>query len=221
MTQLQDELSKIYDRRLTADAAFRTEMWRLLCATFFQKYVAPTDRIVEFAAGHCEFINAIKALEKIAVDLNPDAQKWAAEDVQVVHSSVTSIPALTDRSCDVVFASNLFEHLTRPDIVATIREAHRILKMGGRLLILQPNIRFTAKDYWMFFDHITPLDDRSLTEALETNGFRVIQTIVRFLPYTTKTNVPKSLTLVRWYLRLPFIWRFFGGQSFLVAVPQF
>ena len=219
MDQGHNQLSALYERRLSADAAFRTEMWRTLCRFFFQNYVSRSARILELAAGHCEFINAIEASEKIAVDLNEDTPRWAAPGVKVITSSVTAVPAIDAHSVDVVFASNLFEHLTRKEIVDTIREAARILKKDGRFLILQPNIRFTAKDYWMFFDHITPLDDRSLTEALETNGFKVTECIVRFLPYTTKSRLPRSLALIRWYLRLPLLWRFFGGQSFLVAVP--
>ncbi len=69
----------------------------------------------------------------------------------------------------------------------------------------------------MFFDHITPLDDRALTEALETSGFKIIENIVRFLPYTTKSRLPNSLLLVKLYLKVPLAWRFLGQQSFLVA----
>ena len=84
-------------------------------------------------------------------------------------------------------------------------------------MILQPNIRYCYRDYWMFFDHITPLDHHSLAEALETSGFRVVQSIARFLPYTTKSNLPKSRALVKAYLRLPVAWRLFGQQAFVVA----
>src|SRR4029077_19148996 len=113
----------------------------------------------------------------------------------------------------------LFEHLTRGDIVRTMREVARVLKPTGRFLILQPNIRFCARDFWMFFDHITPLDQYSLAEALEISGFRVVHTIVRFLPFTTKSRLPNSLFMVRLYLKTPLLWRIFGQQTFVVAEP--
>ena len=47
--------------------------------------------------------------------------------------------------------------------------AHPYLK-GGTLLILQPNIRFLADEYWDFVDHQLPLSDRSVVEALELLG---------------------------------------------------
>ena len=85
------------------------------------------------------------------------------------------------------------------------------------MLILQPNIRFLAGEYWDFFDHHTPLSDRSLCEALEMLDMRIVVCHPRFLPYTTKSRLPKASFLVRWYLRLPFLWRLLGKQTVLVA----
>jgi len=86
--------------------------------------------------------------------------------------------------------------------------------------VLQPNVRYCARDYWQFFDHITPVDDRALAEAFAATGFDVVKTIPRFLPYTTKSRLPTSPALVRLYLKLPLAWRFLGAQSFMVATPS-
>ena len=41
--------------------------------------------------------------------------------------------------------------------------------------------------------------------------------IPRFLPYTTKSNVPKWPWLLGLYLRLPPVWHIFGKQCLVVA----
>jgi SAM-dependent methyltransferase len=210
-------LQAIYKRRFDSDLALRQEVWQVLCKDFFQRYVPAHSLTLELGAGYCEFINNINAREKVAVDLNPATQHFAAPGVKVVVSSSTSLSAIEPGSVDVVFASNFFEHLTRDKIVLTIREVARVLRADGSFLILQPNFRYCYRDYWMFFDHLTPLDDRSLAEALETNGFTVVQTIARFLPYTMKSRLPKAAWLLRIYLRLPIAWRIFGAQALLVA----
>jgi len=69
----------------------------------------------------------------------------------------------------------------------------------------------------MFFDHITPLDDRSLSEVLEINGFKVVECKPKFLPYTTKSKLPKSIFLLKLYLRFPPMYRIFGKQAFIYA----
>jgi ubiquinone/menaquinone biosynthesis C-methylase UbiE len=210
-------LEAIYQRRFGADLAFRQQLWQVLCADFFQRHVPAESTVMEVGAGYCEFINNIKADRKIAVDLNPDTQRHAGPGVQVIAASSTDLSAVPAASVDIAFASNFFEHLERGDIVRTMREVARVLRPGGRFLVLQPNYRYCYRDYWMFFDHVTPLDHHSLAEALETSGFRVVQSIARFLPYTTKSNLPKSRALVKAYLRLPVVWRLFGQQAFVVA----
>jgi hypothetical protein len=84
------------------------------------------------------------------------------------------------------------------------------------VLVLQPNIRFAYRDYWMFLDHITPVDDRMLEEAFELNALKLTERIVRFLPFTAKSRLPQAGFLVRAYLRTPPAWRVLGKQSFLV-----
>jgi SAM-dependent methyltransferase len=189
----------------------------VLCRDWFQRFVPPESSVLEMAAGYCEFINAIQAAHKTAVDINPDSRSYAGPGVRVVQASATSIPEVGDASQDVVFMSNLLEHLTRSDILLTLAECARILRNGGRILILQPNIRYVRRDYWMFFDHVTPVDDRALCEVLECSGFRVDLDLPRFLPYTERRRLPKSLWLVRAYLRAPALWRVFGGQCFVAA----
>ena len=159
----------------------------------------------------------IRAARKAALDLNPDTKEYAAPGIWVIESTSTDMSMIPDGSVDVAFASNFFEHITREDILKTMREVARVLAPTGRFLILQPNIRFCARDFWMFFDHITPLDQYSLVEALEMCGFRATKTIVRFLPYTTKGSLPKSVGMVSLYLKIPLLWRFFGQQTFVVA----
>lgn len=214
------DVQAVYERRFADSLAFRRQMWAVLCRDFFQAHVPEDATVVEIGAGYCEFINHIRAGRKIAVDLNPDTRTHAGPDVTVITSSTSRIDTLADASADVVFASNFLEHLTREDILATLREVRRVLRPGGRFLILQPNIRYCKEDYWQFFDHITPLCERSLTEALETTGFDVPYVLGRFLPFTTQGRLPNSIALLKLYLKLRPAWRIFGQQSFFIATPR-
>lgn len=211
------DLEKIYQRRFRYGMDFRKKMWQILCHDFFQKYIPADAVVLEIGAGYCEFINSVKAGHKIAVDLNSDAAKFANKDIEVIISESVNMGVIGDESCDIVLASNFFEHLSKPDIKQTIKEACRILKRNGKFLILQPNIRFCYKDYWNFFDHITPLDDLSLREILEIDGFEVIESRPKFLPYAVKSRLPKAFFLIRLYLRIPFLQYVFGKQAFVCA----
>lgn len=208
----------VYRRRFDREAAYRTALWKLLCEEYFQRFIDPSHTVMEVAAGHCEFINNIRAERKIAVDINEDTRTHAARGVEVVLTPSTDLGVVPAATVDRVFVSNFFEHIPKPEITQTLKECHRALKPGGKLLVLQPNIRYCARDYWMFYDHITPIDDRALCEALELTGFEIELLRPQFLPYTTKSRLPRSLALVRLYLKTPLLHRIFGGQAFVVAV---
>ena len=211
-------VSEMYERRFKDDRAYRTRVWKVLCSDFFQRYVPEDSVLLDVGAGYCEFVNNIKAGKRIAVDLNPDTRASAADGVDVISASCTDMAAISDETVDVAFVSNLFEHLSREDIVKAIREVRRVLKKDGTFLILQPNIRFCATDYWMFFDHITPIDDRSLVEVLELNGFAIEECRPRFLPFSTKGWLPRPpSSLISLYVKLPFLHRFLGAQAFIRA----
>ena len=212
-------LKGLYRSRFSGEAEQRQEIWQVLCAQFFQRWVPEDAVVLDLAAGHCEFINHIRAGRRIAVDLNPDVALHAAAGVQTHVLRSDDLAGIEGQSVDVVFVSNFFEHITREAILATLVEVRRVLRPGGRLLVLQPNVRYCARDYWQFFDHITPVDDRALCEALEATGYHVILDIPRFLPYTTKSRLPSGPALVKLYLRVPLAWRVLGAQAFLVATP--
>ncbi len=219
MTDSKVELDKLYNQRFPEAAlAQKHAIWKVLRSDFFSRYVKPTDTVVDIGAGYCEFINNIQAGKKIAVDLNPDVRRFAAPDVRVINESCTAIRELDSDSVDVVFMSNFLEHLPNKDLVLdTFRESQRILRKGGRVMVLQPNIRYLPGEYWDYFDHHTPLTERSLVEGLQLAGLDPTTVIAKFLPYTTKSRLPQAPWLVQLYLKVPLAWRLLGKQAFVVA----
>ena len=140
---------------------------------------------------------------------------------RVLVTSSIDLGAVESDSVDVVFVSNFFEHLPdKTTFLQTLHEIRRVLRQGGRLLILQPNIRAIGGQYWDFVDHHLPLTDRTLVEALGMINMDVKEVRARFLPYTTKSRIPQHPVLIRLYLWLPPLHRFLGGQAWVVGVKS-
>ena len=213
------DLQKIYATRFEEkELPLKNRIWATMCNEFFSRFIDKNATVVDIGAGYCEFINNIECQTKIAIDLNEDVKRFANSDVQVINESCMTVRSLEDNSVDVVFMSNFLEHLlSKQHVFDTLQEAKRIIKPSGKLLILQPNIRFLANNYWDFFDHHTPLSDRSLVEVLEVLDMHIVKNYPRFLPYTTKSNLPKGTFFIKLYLHMPWIWWLFGKQAFIVA----
>lgn len=211
-------LQKQYARRFDEDKNYRDKLWKVLCNNFFQKYITNNDVVLDIGAGYGEFINNIHCAKKYVVDLNVSVREMVNNDVTVFLTPSTNLSEVPAQSIDVVFVSNFFEHIGKDAIMHTLSEIGRVLRHGKSLLILQPNIRYAYKEYWQFYDHITPLDHESMSEALELSGFIIETCTPQFLPYSTKSTYPRSLSLVKIYLRFPFLWKLFGKQMFIHAV---
>lgn len=213
-------LERLYANRFdAAESQAKLRLWRTLLEAFLQRHVKQDGAVLDIGGGSCEFINNVVAREKHLIDLNPRAREVAAKDVQVHGVDVVAAPERWTlwEHFDHVFVSNFFEHLEdRHQLFAVLDFCARTLKPGGTLLVIQPNFKYAYREYFDFVDHVLPVTDGSLKEALLAVGFEVEQLIPRFLPFTTKGR-PASPALLRVYLALPILWRFFGGQLFAVA----
>lgn len=216
---MKNILDKIYQVRYPKETEVQKgAIWKVLCQEFLQKFVSRDDTVLDIAAGHCEFINNIICRKKYAVDINSRIKKYADKNIKVYICSATSLPQELSGKIDVVFIGCLLEHLpNKEDIIETFLQVKRVLKKGGRLLILNPNIRFSTAQFWDYFDHLTPVSDRSVVEVLKVLDFEIEVCLSKFVPNTIKDRLPKWPFLVKIYLHLPFLFPIFGKQMFIVA----
>jgi len=221
--ELNSELDRLYAARFhDAERESKAQLWRVICQEFFANYVPKEGCVVDLGAGYCDFVNNISARRRIAVDLNPDTARFAAAGVEVHQLPLEQLlDAIDPGTVDLAFASNVFEHLRDPDaLLRVLANVRTVLRPGGRIVIMQPNVRLVGGAFWDFFDHTLPLSERGMTEALEVAGFRVVECRARFLPYTTKSRLPQWDFLVRLYLRFRPAQYLLGKQMLVVAEPQ-
>lgn len=207
-------LKEVYDLRFNeADHATKDGIWREL-GRYLQRYIVPGAKVVDIACDIGYFIRHIKAAERWATDIR-DVGAALPGDIRFVRASGLELASVMPNDYfDLAFFSNYLEHLPSTEaVLEQLRVAHALLKAGGRILILQPNIRLIGGSYWDFIDHQTALTEKSLHEAATMAGFRTKEIIARFLPYTTKSALPQHPLLVRAYLAFPPAWWLLGKQT--------
>ena len=219
--QQAEYLQRLYINRFDASQRkAKLAMWRVLIQDFLQQYVRPDAAVLDIAGGYCEFINQIRAQKKVLIDLNPDAKTFADPEVTVLNLNIfeaSESRLVPIDSFDNIFISNFFEHLhSKEELIEVLAFCFSRLKPGGSLLIIQPNFKYSFREYYDFIDHYLPITDGSMAEVLRAVGFSIDRMIPRFLPFTTKGR-PSSTALLKLYLKVPLLWKFFGGQMFVQA----
>jgi SAM-dependent methyltransferase len=215
-------LKEIYEHRFDeVDQANKEAIWKEL-GRYLQRYIDPNSKVVDIACDLGYFIRNINAKERWATDIRDVAATLPA-DVHFVHASGLDLAkALPVESFDLAFFSNYLEHLASTEaVLQQLRVTYSLLKPGGTVLILQPNIRLVGGAYWDFIDHQTALTEKSLAEAAVMAGFTTKKVIARFLPYTTKSRIPQHHLLVRAYLNFPPAWLLFGKQTLYLGEKPF
>jgi SAM-dependent methyltransferase len=207
-------LKEVYEQRFDeADQAAKEAIWREL-GRFLQRFIVPNARVVDIACDLGYFIRNVKAKDRWATDIR-DVEGALPKDVHFVRASGLELAdVMPNNHFDLAFFSNYLEHLSSTEaVLQQLRVTFSLLKPGGRVLILQPNIRLIGGSYWDFIDHQTALTEKSLAEAAVMAGFKTKRVITRFMPYTTKSRLPQHPLLVRAYLAFPPAWWLMGKQT--------
>lgn len=213
-----DALDGLYTRRFAdPDEARKDRTWPVV-TRYLERWLDLGKPVLDIACDRGYFIRNVRATERWATDIR-DMRAALPADIRFVQASGLELDHFLPMGIfGTVFMSNYLEHLpSSKAVIDQLDVARRLLAPGGRVVIIQPNIRLTGAAYWDFIDHKVALTERSLVEAAEAAGLRTVRLISHFLPYTTKSRLPVHPTLVRLYLRVPLAWRLFAGQTLYVG----
>jgi SAM-dependent methyltransferase len=206
-----------YHRTRFRHSGKRDVVWQVLWERYFSALVRPDSWVLDLGAGYGHFINRVQCARRFAVDHWEGLPGHLESGVEGVVGPVSDLGFLPDASLDLVLASNLFEHLERPELLATLAAVRRKLRPTGSLVALQPNYRFAYREYFDDYTHVAVFSDRSLADLLGAQGFRVVERHPRYLPLSVESRLPVSRALVRLYLASPI--KPFGKQMLLRAQP--
>lgn len=205
-----------YKSRYTFDPK-RNIVWKEI-VRFFDLYIKNAETVLDLGAGYCDFINNVSATKKYAADISPELSNYAEKEVIQINRTGWDFYEIPNESVDVVHASNFLEHFTDENLEKIMKEVKRILKKGGKLILMQPNYRYSYKTYFDDPTHKKVFSDTALESFLISHDFEIIKKMPKFLPFSLKSRpsiIPLSPLLVRAYIHSP--WKPFAGQMLFIT----
>lgn len=195
-------MSNYYETRYTPDPG-RTKVWCAIVDYISKKYLKEPNAALDLGCGYGDFINNLKCPNKFAVDLNPDAANYLAPGIKFINSTADKLEAVESGSLDLIFSSNLLEHLDDNELERAAKEFHRVLKVDGLMITMQPNYYYAYREYFDDYTHKKVFSHQSLQDFFSANGFKTNAMEKKFVPFSLKSRLPKTYMLTKLYLDFP------------------
>lgn len=129
-------------------------MWGVLGPWLWGRMGSP-QRVLDPAAGRFEFLNAIPARERWAVD-QVDTGFARDPSIHLVVGDAQQV-ALPDDRFDGVFVSHFLGHLPSQQHIARLRMLLAATAPGGTIAVLGPHFRYCASQSFDCAEHVVPL----------------------------------------------------------------
>jgi O-antigen chain-terminating methyltransferase len=153
--------------------------------------------VVDLGCGRGEALTLLgeQGLAAAGVDESPEMVRRCREQGldATVGDALGFLRARPAASLDGVVSFHVVEHLPAATLEPLVREAWRVLRPGGCLVLETPNplsITVAASNFWRDPSHLRPLHPDALRLCCEQAGFDAVE--IRFLhPFASADRLPE------------------------------
>lgn len=164
----KDYVSVVYDKKRKPESAYPS----MLTAYLFNRFkMKGGERLLELGCGRGDFLLAFQdlGLECDGIDRSDFClKKEIPLRVKCLDISRDELP-FADNSFDVVYHKSVLEHFYNPDNL--MKETYRVLKPGGKVIILTPDWVSQMRVFYEDFTHCRPYNIMALCDLLRVYGF--------------------------------------------------
>ena len=179
-------LKTVYDRNREPKTTYPSKLINYLIKRFNLKR---ESRLLELGIGNGDFLQEFHkyGFECFGLDREISFEVNRNLKIKKVNLARQKFP-FQNNTFDIVYHKSVLEHFYRDEADLIMKESYRVLKKGGKLIILVPDWVSQMKNYFEDYTHVHPYDILAVADLLKMYGFR---------------NVKSDF-----FYQLPIIWRY-------------
>ncbi len=209
-------IDTIYSEKLRPFTKYPSQ----LCGYLFGRFgMKKGDKVLEVGCGRGDFLKGFKELGLDAYGL--DREKTVSEQLNGIELQYRDVEKekfpYGDGTFDVVFSKSLIEHLIDPGNF--MQECHRVLKPGGRIIIMTPDWGSLMKIFFDDYTHRQPYTVCAVKDLLNIFNFKdsgseifyqlpiiwkypALKTVSRIIRFFVPVTTKSSIKFIRWSVEL-------------------
>lgn len=169
---MSNYLDVIYDEKIRPYTKYPSQ----LCQHLFQRFVMKKgDKLLDIGCGRGDFSKGFKdlGLEVLGLDCQ-ESHSEILKNIEVRYTNIENNPfPFNNEMFDVVFSKSVIEHLRNPENF--IKESRRILKPGGKIIIMTPDWQSQRCIFYDDYTHVHPYTKLGIEDLLKIYNFKEVK----------------------------------------------
>ncbi len=187
-------IDTIYDEKIRPQTKYPLQLAQYL----IHRFVLPIgmgSSLLDVGCGRGDLVRGFRTLGLEAWGLDRERSQ-AHADIQIKYVNIETEPfPFDDEQFDVVFSKSLIEHLHNPNNF--MRECYRILKPGGRIILMTPDWNSQARIFFDDYTHRQPYTVDAVRDILKIFGFQEVTSEIFYqLPILWRYPVLKIVSRI-------------------------
>ncbi|MBN1893626.1 class I SAM-dependent methyltransferase [bacterium] len=188
----------------------------------YARFFKPGERVLDIGCGEGFFLEILKerGIEGKGIDVSQGmVRACRKKGLDVSRQDTRTLLKRGKSRYDGIFCAHLIEHLGPEDLRKFLRNAAKVLKTGGRLILITPNFKdldVMGERFWMDPTHVRPYPLPLLAEMLSGAGFEILKSGTDRM-----TGLPGRRNFVSWFLKKIRFGPYWGqGDLFIIGVKK-
>jgi SAM-dependent methyltransferase len=166
-------INTVYNRERSPKTKYPSELIDYLIKRF---HLRKKNKILELGVGNGDFLIEFQKKGLICTGIDKEISPFADKKLNIKKVDLTKhkLP-FAGGSFDIIYHKSFLEHFYRDEADHIMSETWRVLKKGGKLVVLVPDWVSQKETFFEDYTHVHPYDELAISDLLDIYRFQRVK----------------------------------------------